>query len=189
MKRCTGRPSAGTQRSTFDPHELHTIGLDLVENLKRELSESPKLRYTSAEEMIEDAEAAVRRAEAVAPHWFRTMPDQRCVISATAPSVPAGTPPHYLPAALDGSRPGTYFVNTTQPHTRLRTVAEATAFHEAVPGHHFESARLTLRQDLPLCQSDVDRRAYQLVDGETERGGERRHQAGRKGRCRKAGQG
>jgi uncharacterized protein (DUF885 family) len=60
--------------------------------------------------------------------------------------------PHELHAALDGSRPGTYFINTKEPHTRLRSVAEATAFHEAVPGHHFESTRLGQLQDLPLLR-------------------------------------
>jgi uncharacterized protein (DUF885 family) len=74
------------------------------------------------------------------------------VIAETAPSVPVSTPPHYLAAALDGSRPGTYFVNTKEPHTRLRSTAEATAFHEAVPGHHFESARVSLLQHLPLLR-------------------------------------
>ncbi|WP_086663186.1 DUF885 domain-containing protein [Lentzea kentuckyensis] len=134
------------------PEELHATGLRLVENLKGERGEREGLRYTSAAEMLADAEAAVRRAEAVAPQWFRTVPDQRCVIAETAPSAPASTPPHYLPAALDGSRPGTYFVNTKEPHTQLRNVAEATAFHEAVPGHHFESTRLLLIEDLPLLR-------------------------------------
>lgn len=134
----------------LDPDELHATGLRLVENL--ELSEHRGLEYTSAAEMIADAEAAVRRAEAVAPQWFRTMPDQRCVIAETGPQVPASMPPHYVPAALDGSRPGTYFINTKEPHTRPRNIAEATAFHEAVPGHHFESTRLMLLQDLSLLR-------------------------------------
>jgi uncharacterized protein (DUF885 family) len=136
----------------LDPDELHATGRQLVEDLKRELGNHRGVKYISAEEMIQDAEAAVRRAEAVAPQWFRTTPDERCVIAQTAPSVPASTPPHYLAAALDGSRPGTYFVNTKEPHTRLRDVAEATAFHEAVPGHHFEATRMALLPDLPLLR-------------------------------------
>jgi uncharacterized protein (DUF885 family) len=137
----------------IDPDELHATGLRLVENVRRELGGRISRRtYISAAEMLADAEAAVRRAEAVAPQWFRTIPDERCVIAETAPSVPASTPPHYLAAALDGSRPGTYFVNTRKPHTQPRNIAEATAFHEAVPGHHFESSRLMLLQDIPLLR-------------------------------------
>jgi len=136
----------------LDPDELHATGRKLVEELKRRLDGHRGLRYVTAEEVVQDAEAAVRRAEAVAPQWFRTTPDERCVIAETAPSVPASTPPHYLAAALDGSRPGTYFVNTKELHTRLRDVAEATAFHEAVPGHHFEATRTALLRDLPLLR-------------------------------------
>ncbi|HXW80029.1 MAG TPA: DUF885 domain-containing protein, partial [Acidimicrobiales bacterium] len=40
---------------------------------------------------------------------------------------------------------GTYFVNTTKPGERFRQFAEAVAFHEAVPGHHFQ---LTIAQEL-----------------------------------------
>ncbi|GAB2871408.1 DUF885 domain-containing protein [Lentzea nigeriaca] len=138
----------------LDPHELHTTGLRLIEDIKREFGgrRPSSLKYTGADEMIEDAETAVRRAESIAPQWFRTAPRARCEIAASAPSVPASAPPHYLPAALDGSRPGTYFVNTKDPHTRLRAIAEATAFHEAVPGHHFESARLEQLGHLPLLR-------------------------------------
>ncbi|HEX8867845.1 MAG TPA: DUF885 domain-containing protein [Lentzea sp.] len=136
----------------LDPRELHATGLELVEGLQGEIGEYRSLNYANAEEMLQDAEQAVRRAEAVAPQWFRTTPDERCVIAEAAPSMPASTPPHYLAAALDGSRPGTYFVNTKDPHTRQRNIAEATAFHEAVPGHHFESERVMLLRDLPLLR-------------------------------------
>ncbi|WP_052684594.1 DUF885 domain-containing protein [Lentzea aerocolonigenes] len=136
----------------LDPRELHATGLALVENLKSELGDHRGVRYSSAEEMLHDAEAALRRAETVAPQWFRTVPDQHCAITEVAREAPASTPPHYVPCALDGSRPGTYFVNTKEPHTRLRDIAEATAFHEAVPGHHFESERILLLQDLPLLR-------------------------------------
>ncbi|WP_112262600.1 DUF885 domain-containing protein [Lentzea terrae] len=133
----------------LDPHELHATGQELLENLKGELGGHRSRAYTSAEEMIQDAKAAVRRAEAVAPQWFRTIPNEPCAITAMPPSVPASTPPHYVAAALDGSRPGTYFVNT---RAGLRGIAEATAFHEAVPGHHFEAEKLALRTDLPLLR-------------------------------------
>ena len=43
-----------------------------------------------------------------------------------------------MPGAIDGSRSGTYYLNTSQPEKRHRYAAEDIAFHEAVPGHHFQ---------------------------------------------------
>jgi uncharacterized protein (DUF885 family) len=48
------------------------------------------------------------------------------------------TTAYYMPGALDGSRSGTYYLNTSQPEQRHRYAAEDIAFHEAVPGHHFQ---------------------------------------------------
>jgi uncharacterized protein (DUF885 family) len=65
-------------------------------------------------------------------------------------SVPAG---QYLRAALDGSRPGIYRINLylfTKPGGRLE--ADRTAFHEAVPGHHFQLAVAQERTGHPVTQ-------------------------------------
>ena len=56
---------------------------------------------------------------------------------------------YYLPGAIDGSRKGTYFLNTSKPEQRHRYVAEDIAFHEAVPGHHFQLTIAMESKDLP----------------------------------------
>lgn len=64
----------------IDPDELHATGLRLVENVRTELGGRISRRtYISAAEMLAEVEAAVRRAEAVAPQWFWAIPDERCV--------------------------------------------------------------------------------------------------------------
>nr|WP_167975864.1 DUF885 domain-containing protein [Lentzea indica] len=147
----------------IDPEELHATGLRLIEDLKREFAQygddvfgrirnDPAFRHTSAEEMLAAARTAVTKAEAAAPQWFRTTPDAACAIKEAPPAVPAHVPPHYFPAAEDGSRPGTYFVNTKEPQNRLKIEDEATAYHEAVPGHHFEYSKSALLKGLPVVR-------------------------------------
>lgn len=105
-------------------------------------------RWRDRDEMLTAARATVRRAEAAAPAWFRTVPDEPCVVRLYPEGTPAAAPPSYLAGAVDGSRPGTYSVNGAQLDGRH--TAEALAFHEAVPGHHFDGARRMARTDLPL---------------------------------------
>ena len=61
-----------------------------------------------------------------------------------------GAPPYYSPPARDGSRPGAYLFNDVQPGQAGSWALEATAFHEGVPGHHAQFARVQLLPHLPL---------------------------------------
>jgi len=155
------------------PEELHATGQDIVAAVADEFSEigarlwgtpaldavfdrlrnDPDLRYGSAGEMLDVARGAVGRAEEAAPRWFGTVPDERCLVEPVAEAEEAGSAPaYYLPGAVDGSRRGTYFLNTSKPEERFRHLAEVVAFHEAVPGHHFQLT-IALRQTaLPLAR-------------------------------------
>lgn len=159
--------------SDHSPEELHELGLSIIAALDDEyavlgarvfqtsergevfdrLRNDPQLRYASREEMLDQATAAVRRAEAVAPQWFATLPYVACAVEPVPATQEAGAPPaYYLPGALDGSRRGTYFLNTAAPGGRFRHTAEAFAFHEAVPGHHFQTELAMHTEELPLAR-------------------------------------
>jgi uncharacterized protein (DUF885 family) len=64
----------------------------------------------------------------------------------------SGMAPHYTRPRLDGSRPGTYWFNTRRPTAGTGWDLESVAFHETVPGHHSQLARLQRLSDLPLVQ-------------------------------------
>lgn len=155
------------------PDDLHAMGLRLIEDLAGEyadvgqrvfgtadvaqvlahLREDDELAFTSEDDMLDAARAAIERAEAVAPQWFGTVPSQGCQVETVPAAAAPGAPPaYYLPPAMDGSRPGTYFLNTHEPTKRRRHLAEAVAFHEAVPGHHFQLTVAQERTDLPVVR-------------------------------------
>jgi uncharacterized protein (DUF885 family) len=148
------------------PEELHQTGLDIIAALREEFAEigsrvfgvtdrqeifrrlsgDPALKWNDADELLAAAMRAVERAEAEAPRWFGRLPSQQCKVEpvpdAEAPSAPAA---YYMIPSMDGTRPGIYFANTYQAEQRDRFTSEVIAFHEAVPGHHFQ---LTLAQEL-----------------------------------------
>ena len=141
------------------PEELHTMGLEIIDQVSEEFRETGSklwgtthlkeiferltsdldLRYQSREEMLEHARRVVAAAEAEAPKWFGVVPQEACVVEPVPETEEAGmAAAYYLVGAIDGSRKGTYFLNTSKPEERHRYAAEDVAFHEAVPGHHFQ---------------------------------------------------
>ena len=89
--------------------------------------------------MLEHAERVVAAAELEAPKWFATIPDTPCTVAPVPEAEEVGmTSAYYMPGAMDGSRSGTYYLKPWQPEKRHRYAAEDIAFHEAVPGHHFQ---------------------------------------------------
>ncbi|HET8661795.1 MAG TPA: DUF885 domain-containing protein [Micromonosporaceae bacterium] len=153
--------------------ELHLTGLELVERLAEEyrstggrvfgpialpemferLRTDPALRWRDAAEILTTARAIIARAERAAPQWFGRLPRQRCTVEAVpadeAPGAPGG---NYSGAALDGSRPAIYFVNTYRAEERERYSAEAVAYHEVIPGHHVQVALARELTGLPLLR-------------------------------------
>jgi uncharacterized protein (DUF885 family) len=178
LYRTLARTHTTTSRT---PEDLHAAGLDLVARLAEEYAElggrtfgrsdpaevmrrlrdDPTLRCASAEEMLEEARRAVARAEAAAPRWFARRPGQPCAVRAV-PAIEAPRAPlaYYMPASLDGSRPGTYWQNTRDPTGQPRHTLQFTAYHEAVPGHHFQNALAQGMSETPLLRRIVEFDAF-----------------------------
>ena len=125
---------------------ITVLDVDDVPTIYQQLRTDESLRFSDAGAVVAAAQAAMNRAVAATPQWFGIRPKAPCVM-AEMPPVGAEDAPlaFYLPPAEDGSRPGTYFVNTTAPTTRTRFESEALAFHESIPGHHLQ---LTIAQEL-----------------------------------------
>ncbi len=156
------------------PQELHDIGMaEITESLPAEYAEiggrafglhtaaevferlrtDPALKYATGEEIMADAAAALDRAKAAMGGWFGRLPEAECEIVPVPDYLAADAPAaYYFPPAGDGSRPGTYYVNTHAPEDRSRTEAESIGYHEAIPGHHLQLAIAAELTDLPDFQ-------------------------------------
>ncbi len=117
------------------------------------LRQDPSLRHRDADEVVEIAERSVQRATEAASAWFGRLPVAGCEVAPIPDFLAADAPyAYYFPPAIDGSRPGTYFINTADPEGASRTEAESIAFHEAIPGHHLQITISQEIDDLPEFQ-------------------------------------
>lgn len=172
------RSHTTTERS---PDDLHETGLRIIEDLAAEYAEigsrvfgtaelpeifdrlrsDPSLRWNSADELLESARAAISRAEKAAPGWFGRIPPHPWTVEAVPAAEAPGAPTaFYMQPAVDGSRPGIYFANTHEVTERYRHTSEVIAFHEAIPGHHFQLSTALTLTDLPLLRRIGDFNAY-----------------------------
>jgi len=135
--------------------EIHQTGLDEVARIRKEMQQIIKqvgfkgefkdfiqfLRtdeqfYTdNALDMLEKASYITRKMAAQLPKWFSVLPRQTFDIK----SSPNGGA-YYVASDGSGTTSGTYFLETKDLASQPLYTLEALTFHEAEPGHHFQSA-------------------------------------------------
>ena len=122
----------------IEPEEVHRRGLEQMERIVAEMREigkrgfgtddvrtllskvqQPPYTFSSRAEIVRTAEAAVARAEAAVPRWFGLRPGTSVRVvpypEFREQAAPGG---EYQSASDDGSRPGTYYINTYEPGSR-----------------------------------------------------------------------
>lgn len=151
----------------LDPAELHRRGLEELESIeterrlisrelgfgddtdraREEISTGPGAVPTSIDELLDRARGQIERAMAAAPTMFGRLPRATCEVRAVEPFKEADSPAaYYFAPAVDGTRPGVYYVNTYDLPSRSFMGLASTTFHEAAPGHHFQ---LAIQTELP----------------------------------------
>jgi uncharacterized protein (DUF885 family) len=123
------------------------VGTDDLDGIFDAMRTDPKLHFEHGEEMVEQSKVALARAEAAMADWFEVVPQATCAVEGTE----VGAKAFYFPPANDGSRGGTFFVNTEDASSWGRFELEAMAFHEGVPGHHLQ---LAIAAELPDSMPD-----------------------------------
>jgi uncharacterized protein (DUF885 family) len=123
-------------------------GSDDLSTLRARLDADPANHFASRKEIQSYSQAAIDRAQAALPRMFAVLPVAPVDIQPIPAFNEEHSVPYYLPAAADGSRPGSYMISLYKPERQNRSNLEAVAFHETVPGHHLQ---LSLAQQLPAA--------------------------------------
>ena len=147
--------------------QIHAIGLKEVARIRREMLDviqktgfegsfadfltflrtDPQFYYDNPEDLYQAYLATSKRIDPELVKLFGRLPRMpygvRPIPAATAPHT---TTAYYNGPAQDGSRAGIYYVNLYRPDVRPKYEIEVLTVHEAMPGHHLESA-LTLELD------------------------------------------
>ena len=162
--------------------EVHEIGMTEIVRLKKEFFEvgknvfsevdspedvihkmqtDPAMRYESKEQMLQLAVDTIERAYKPLAEWFTVFPKSPCKVLPVPGAAEQHAPPaYYYPPLPDGSRDGTYFLNTYKAETKSIFEAESVAFHEAIPGHHLDRTIAVELQDVPDFQRYVASTAF-----------------------------
>jgi uncharacterized protein (DUF885 family) len=138
------------------------LGSDGVAETLDRLRNGHGTRFRDRAEIVTLARGAVERADAVVPEFFGLRHDRPCMVREAPPQEEQNAPfAYYWPPASDGSRPGVYYVNTSEPETRARFDVVVDACHEAVPGHHLQIAVARQLTGLPAFRRLGQPPAYQ----------------------------
>ena len=115
----------------------------------------PELRYPNSpqgrNQALTDYQRLIAEARQASQAMFNTVPEARVRV-APVPRYMQNTSPgaFYMPPSLDGERAGTFFVNLG--NLPFRPAMPTLAYHEAVPGHHFQLALQRESAELPTFQ-------------------------------------
>ena len=152
------------------PEEIHSIGLSEVARIRGEMEEvieevgfdgdinafndflrtDPQFYYETAEELLEGYQAVSKRLDPELVKLFGKLPRMPYGVRPIAPELaPDTTTAFYMRPALDGSRPGWYYVNLYKPEVRPKYEMEVLSVHESVPGHHLQIALAQEIEGLP----------------------------------------
>lgn len=131
-------------------------GADFASRI-RVLMDDPAHQFPNSDEgraeMIAYLEAFDQRVMAIAADYFITIPPQPLEIvrvpEYSQDSSPGG---YYNGPALDGSRPGRFYINQKNTADNPRWTLPTLMIHEGSPGHHFQISTSQLIEGVPLLR-------------------------------------
>ncbi|MGI8430971.1 MAG: DUF885 domain-containing protein [Chthoniobacterales bacterium] len=172
--------------TTMAPDEIHALGLREVTRIEAEmrtlldangypgqpigvamraLGKDPRFQFpnddTGRAEALARDQSLIDDATRKCAQLFSHTPTARCEVrrvpvfkEATAPSA------YYEPPALDGTRPGVFYANLRSMEEVRKWSMPTLAYHEGVPGHHWQVSTAQKLHGLPQFRKILPFTAY-----------------------------
>jgi uncharacterized protein (DUF885 family) len=169
--------------TALSPERIHEIGLAEVARIRGEMQKimtqtgfegsfeqffaflrtDPRFYYETPDELFRAYVVAAKLIEPELVHLFGVLPRTPYGVRAIPATIAANTTTaYYQPPSADGRRPGYYYVNLYRPEVRPKYEIEVLTVHEAVPGHHLQTAIAQEAGELPAFR----RNSYITAFGE-----------------------
>ncbi|NNG16565.1 MAG: DUF885 domain-containing protein [Gemmatimonadales bacterium] len=163
--------------------QIHEIGLEEVGRIRSEMMDiieevgfsgdfaafleflrtDPRFYAETPDELLKEATYLAKQMDGKLPSLFKTMPRLPYGVAPVpeelAPKFTAG---RYIDSPVGSTQPGYYWVNTYRLASRPLYTLPALTLHEAVPGHHLQTALAREQEGLPAFR----RHAYINAFGE-----------------------
>ncbi|EDO44250.1 predicted protein [Nematostella vectensis] len=171
----------------MSPEEIHQVGLREVERIRTRMAqvaketgfkgtldqfishlrEDRKHYFKDKEDLLKGyRHLCFNIITPLLPKLFKNLPKatfEICEVpEESAPNFPGA---FYLAPPEDGSRPGTFMVNTYKHEERPKFEMPSLALHEAVPGHHLQAAVALESEKQPSFRRNLEDRLYYLAPG------------------------
>ena len=162
----------------YTPDEIHDIGLAEVVRIEGEMHaildaqqipdgdiatrvrvvmEDPSQQFANTdegrEEMIAYLESFDAKVMARVADFFITIPPQPLeIVRVPVHAQDSSAGGYYSSPALDGSRPGRFYINQKNTADNPRWTLPTLMIHEGSPGHHFQLSASQLIENVPLLR-------------------------------------
>ena len=171
----------------YSPDYLHDFGLAEVDRIQTEIlvileaegwdtsngfnvaitemAEDPGFYYSDSvegrDQILADYKAILDEISVGLEPYFDVMPEAGVEVE-RIPEFKEKTSPgaYYQQPAMDGSRPGVFYANLYDIKATPRYGMRTLAYHEGIPGHHFQLAIQQQQKDLPFFRRIIPSVAY-----------------------------
>jgi uncharacterized protein (DUF885 family) len=105
------------------------------------------------QQILDYCNGLIKTLQPQLPKYFRILPKASVEIRRVPDYIEAGAPGgYYQIPALDGSRPGAFYINLRDTSEWSRWKLPTLVYHESEPGHHFQLAEVLELPSLPLIR-------------------------------------